>query len=411
MMAFREFMDNPAPRETDSNPPAADAPSPVQGRGPLDLRGRPLPPTPAKPETLLSLPLTTIKRYERPLSAVSMISGFAFDNYYFGRVDHPATQIVLFVYVVIAILSILFLHYVESRPETGGWFKRMEPLSIVATQFAFGGLWSAFVIFYGRSAVVAASWPFLFVLVAMLIGNEVFRKYHSRLAFACVLLFFALFSYAIFALPVFTGTMGRETFLESGLFAVAVFAVVLVLLSALGPKRIRKAWRYIAAGALGVYLTINVFYFTNILPPLPLALATADVFHTVTKTGDTYQATAEPQAWFRAPGTVPTLHVASGEPISLYSAVFAPIQLKTKILHIWQRYDPASREWHTESTVAYPITGGREGGYRGYSIKSSPRAGRWRVNIETPDGLVIGRVPFIVAVASAPVATSARTLR
>ena len=25
-----------------------------------------------------------------------MAGGFAFDNYYFGRVDHPATQIVLF---------------------------------------------------------------------------------------------------------------------------------------------------------------------------------------------------------------------------------------------------------------------------------------------------------------------------
>jgi len=229
MMAFREFINDPALRKAESNPPAADAPSPVHARAPEDLRGRPMASPRGKPETLLSLPLTTIKRYERPLSAVSMISGFAFDNYYFGRVDHPATQIVLFVYVVIAIVSILFLHYVESRPETEGWFKRMQPLSIVATQFAFGGLWSAFVIFYGRSAVVAASWPFLLVLVGILIGNEVFRKYHSRLAFACVLLFFALFSYAIFALPVFTGTMGRETFLQSGFFAVAVFAVVLVL--------------------------------------------------------------------------------------------------------------------------------------------------------------------------------------
>src|SRR5262249_16938770 len=129
------------------------------------------------------------------------------------------------------------------------------------------------------------------------------------------------------------------------------------------------------------------------------------------KAGNTYQVTAETQAWFRAPGTAPTLHVARDEPISLYSAVFAPIQLKTKILHIWQRYDTGAREWRTESTAAYAITGGREGGYRGYSIKSSQRPGRWRVNIETPDGLLIGRVPFVVAAASAPVAVTARTLR
>src|SRR5262249_26712404 len=159
------------------------------------------------------------------------------------------------------------------------------------------GLWSAFVIFYGRSAVVAASWPFLLMLVAILVGNEVFRKYHSRLAFACVLLFFALFSYAIFVLPMFTGTMGRQTFLQSGLFAVAAFTLVLMLLWALGPERIRGAWRHIAAGAFGVYAAINLFYFTNILPPLPLALANAGIFHTVTKTGADYQVAGEPQSW------------------------------------------------------------------------------------------------------------------
>ena len=37
--------------------------------------------------------------------------------------------------------------------------------------------------------------------------------------------------------------------------------------------------------------------------------------------------------------------------------------------------------------------GGRDGGYRGYTTKSTPAAGRWRVNIETSDGLLIGRVP------------------
>ena len=411
MTAFREFMGKSAQRTSESNAPATAAPSAGHGDTPVVSGGKTGGSGSAKPETLLSLPLSTLKRHERSLSAASMISGFAFDNYYFGRVDHPATQIVLFVYVAIAILSILFLHFVESRPGTKGWFKRIQPLSIVATQFAFGGLWSAFVIFYGRSAVVATSWPFLLLLVAILIGNEVFRKYHSRLAFACVLLFFALFSYAIFVLPVFTGTMGRQIFLLSGFLAIAAFSVVLNLLWRLGRERIKQAWRHIAAGALGVYLTINLFYFTNILPPLPLALADADVFHAVTKVGATYEVTEEPQTWLRVPGTDPVLHVVSDEPISLYSAVFAPVQLKTRILHVWQRYDPQVREWRTESTVEYPITGGREGGYRGYSIKSSPRTGRWRVNIETPDGLLIGRVPFIVETVSGAVATAKRNLR
>ena len=344
---------------------------------------------------------STIKRYERHISALSMITGFAFDNYYFGRVDHPATQIVLIAYLLSAIGAIIVLHFIESRAGLQGNLRKAYPLLVAGTQFALGGLWSAFLVFYGRSAVIAASWPFLLVLAAMLIGNELFQRYRSRLAFTCTLLFFALFSYTIFAVPVLTGTMSQRIFLLSGVVALIGFGVVLIVLWAIGPERIQKSWRGIALGALGVFASINLFYFANILPPLPLALANAGVFHAVTKTGNTYQAMAEPQAWYGAAGAAPVLHVARGDPLYLYSAVFAPIQLRTNILHIWQRYDEAAGGWRTESTVTFPITGGRDGGYRGYSIKSSPRTGRWRVEIATADGRIVGRVAFSVASGSA----------
>jgi len=258
-------------------------------------------------------------------------------------------------------------------------------------------------VFYGRSAVIAASWPFLIVLAAMLVGNEVFRKYHSRLAFTCTLLFLALFSYAIFVVPVVTRSMGRRTFLLSGSLAVVAFVVILGVLSAIGPQRMRKAWRGIIGGALGVYACLNLFYFTNVLPPLPLALSNAGVFHGVDRSGPVWQGTAEPSAWYGSTWINPVLHVTRGEPLYLYSAVFAPIQLKTDIVHVWQRYDDAASAWHTEAKVTFPIMGGRDGGYRGISSKAAPRPGRWRVDIETPDGLVIGRVGFSVASVSTPV--------
>ncbi len=351
---------------------------------------------------LVSPLFSTIKRYERQLSAVSMVGGFVFDNYYFERVDHPATQIVLFAYLFIAIGSIVLVHFVESDAEPPSLLVKSRPLLVVATQFALGGLWSAFLIFYGRSALTATSWPFLVVLGGMLIGNEVFRKYHARLAFTCTLLFLALLSYAIFAVPVFTGTMGRSVFLFSGGLAVGAFALVLFVLRTVGGDRLRKAWRGITLGAIGVFATINVFYFANILPPLPLALSQAGVFHSVIKDGETYRAVAEPQATFAWLDTVPVMHVASGGSLSVYSAVFAPIQLRTNVVHVWKRYNETARTWRTESTVRFPIVGGRDGGYRGYSIKSTPASGRWRVDIETSDGLLIGRVAFSVTPGSAP---------
>jgi hypothetical protein len=42
------------------------------------------------------------------------------------------------------------------------------------------------------------------------------------------------------------------------------------------------------------------------------------------------------------------------------------------------------------------IAGGREAGYRGYTTKSKLDPGEWRVDVETKDGRVIGRIGFHV---------------
>src|SRR5262245_57669879 len=233
----------------------------------------------ASSENQLSRLVSAFKRNEHRLSAAAMVGGFGFDNYYFDRVDHPATQIALLGYLASAIGSILLIHFIESRPEPPALLKRSHSLIVVATQFAFGGLWSAFLILYGRSALAGTASPFVMVLAAMMIANEVFRQHHSRLAFTCTLLFLALFSYTILAVPVFIGSMGRLIFALSGLLAVAVFVLVLKALNKIGHERIERAQAGIALGAAGVFLTVNVFYFTNILPPLPLTLAHAGIFH------------------------------------------------------------------------------------------------------------------------------------
>jgi len=364
-----------------------------------------------------------------------MVAGFVFDNYFFGRVDHMRTQFVLFAYILLAIGSIVFMHFIETRADSeaqkkigpgaigsivfthseshsdSDGLKKIRPLVIAATQFAVGALMSAFLVFYGRSAVFTVSWPFLIVLGAIFIGNEVFKRYHDRLVFTCTLLFFVLFSYTIFVVPIVTGVMGKRIFLLSGAIAAAAFAVVVVALSIIGPQRMRRSWKGIAAGAVAVLVILNVSYFTNVLPPLPLALANAGVFHSVTRDGAVYRAVGESRNWISVPWLEPTIHVDRGESLYVYSAVFAPIQLQTRIMHVWQRYDDAAKDWKTQAVVAYRITGGRDGGYRGYSIKSTPATGHWRVNIQTGDGRLIGRVAFSVVPASSAVTRVAQVLR
>ena len=55
----------------------------------------------------------------------------------------------------------------------------------------------------------------------------------------------------------------------------------------------------------------------------------------------------------------------------------------------------SDRRIHERSEVREAI-GGRDGGYRGYSIKNDVTAGKWRVNVKTGDGKLIGRVGFTV---------------
>ena len=337
-----------------------------------------------------------LKPYERHLSAAAMVGGFAFDSVSYGRLDHPVTQTLLLVYLVAAAGSIVVLHYLHVKPESEGFAAKLRGYLPAVTQFAFGSLWSAFLVFYARSGVLAASWPFLLILAGIFIGNEVFRAYHSRLVFTSVLLFFALLSYAIFMMPMLTRNIGTVTFLLSGIAAMAVFFLFLRLLNWVSAARLGEVRWQVALGALAVFVTVNGLYFLNVLPPLPLALQKAGVFHSVKRLGPVYYAMTEPQSWNVYLGIPPVLHVEPGEPVFVYSAVFAPIKLSTRVFHRWQRYDDVKRQWVTKQSPSFAITGGRDNGYRGYTKRTGPEPGLWRVDIDSVDGRLIGRTQFMV---------------
>jgi len=250
------------------------------------------------------------------------------------------------------------------------------------------------------------------LLLGFLVGNEVFRKYHSRLVFTSLLFFFALYSYSVFVVPVFTKTIGRVTFLASGAVAVVAFLFFLSLLAGLDRARYRQVRWKLIGGALAITAAMNAFYFTGILPPLPLALSDVGVYHAIRHKGAIYEVQGESESWTQQLGlTRPMIHVARGQKLALYSAVFAPIKMTTRITHRWQWWDAYAKSWRTQTVVTFPISGGRDRGYRGYSIKTNPKPGDWRVDIDAEDGRLIGRLAFGVALVPSPAATTTRYLQ
>jgi hypothetical protein len=366
----------------------------------------------------IQLWMTTLKTYERHLSAAAMAGGFGFDFFTYGRVDHPVTQTLLIVYLSVAAISIALLHWLEAHPAWEHKFVvKLRGYLPALTQFVLGSLWSAFLVFYARSGVLVGSWPFLIVLAAIFIGNEVFKQYHARLIFTTTLFFFALLSYCAFMLPVFTHAIGQAMFLTSGIVAVLIFAGFLWLLGRLSVAQLGEVKWQIAGGGVAVYLLVTTLYFLDVLPPLPLAMQQSGVYHSICRVpargvircvgtkpdaslprnkSTYYQAVEEPQSWMHIFGAPRIIHVEAGKPVIMFGAVFAPVDLNTTTYYVWKRYDERAGGWQTVQRLTNALHGGRDKGYRGYTYKSNVGAGLWRVDVVSVDGRLIGRTDFTV---------------
>lgn len=343
-----------------------------------------------------------IVRYQHELSIASFVVGFAIDSMVLKRIDLLISNVVLYSYLVIVVVVMTLLHSIAAYPRMSDSFSHKEWLPFVA-QFAFGGMFSGFLIFYSQSGSLVASWPFMALILALIITNEFLRSYHTRLAFQTTLLFFCLFSFAIYTVPIFMGTMGGSIFIGSGVLALVLVLAFVGFLALVGYRRVLEAWRRMAIGIGLVYVVINTLYFTNILPPIPLALKTIGVYHRVEKVGEVYTAESENAPWWNVPFFRPKISIGPNESLFVYSSVFAPTKLQTSVVHEWQYYDKSKGSWVTASTIWFPIAGGRDGGYRGYSEKTLIFPATWRVNVETERGQLIGRTSFTVArLGSAP---------
>src|SRR3989344_2081803 len=336
--------------------------------------------------------------YERYLSPLALISGFVIDNFIlFKRVDAWTSHLLLFFYLALSATGIALLNLIQTgRIRHAFWLKAAPFLPVVA-QFSFGGLFSAYVILYSKSAAFSVSWIFVVILAALLLGNERFTRFYSRFTFQIGILFTALLSFLIFYVPVVLTRIGSEIFLLSGALAILLMAIFIRGLYFLMPQHVRAHRLQIAKNVGAIFLIFNVLYFTNAIPPLPLALKEAGVYHNIKKTGDKYLLETEPAAWYEAYLRYNTVfHRAPGESVFVYSAVFAPTRFSTTILHEWEHYDEGASKWARSATFGFPITGGRDGGYRGFSLKESVEEGKWRVNVKTVDGKIVGRISFTI---------------
>lgn len=366
---------------------------------------------PAEPfgRSLLQWTSQLTARYARTqlsLSSVSLVGGFVFDAVTLKRIDMFWENFWVVVHLLVVAFCILWVNHEANFDREGeGRTTKLDSWLTNLLQFFFGGLLSTFMVFYFRSGTFWVSWPFYLVLLTAFVANEKLKSRHARLEFQLSLLFLSLFCFMIFILPVVLHSIGRLVFLFSGALSLALWWFFVRLLRGRAKEGFSHHKETVIASTAAIFIVINVLYFMNVIPPLPLSLQDASVHHSIMRTENgAYLVQSENQGLLGFFRLAPRFHLAPGVPVYFYSAVFSPTSLNTEIIHEWQTYD-SRRGWITADRIALSVRGGRDGGYRTYSVKSGVKPGAWRVNVETPTGAILGRLRFNVFAQSGAPAT------
>ncbi len=348
-------------------------------------------------------PYAFYRRNERYAPLLFFFGGVVWDALTLDRIDAWFDNALLLLYLSAVTVLLAVSALVEHNRTKHPWCLRYREWFPHAIQFFLGALFSAHVVFYFQSADLGPTAVFLVILMVLLVANEFIHQRMFNLYLLFALYFLACASFFIFFIPVVTKTMNYQTFIGGALLGLVITGGMVLYLAASGVfQKLRQLYFGLGVVAL-LFGMLNVFYLQNWIPPVPLAMRYGEVFHHVQRADGVYELHYEPaDSWWAE--VSPTFHRAEGERVYCFAAVFAPTDLKTRIYHKWQHFDEAQQAWVMTDDIPYNVLGGRNRGFRGYTYKQNLSPGRWRVDVETEDGRLIGRIPFRIVPVNAPIA-------
>ena len=331
--------------------------------------------------------------HEKNVSTFSLVGGFLFDSFALNRIDSPFVNGWLLFNLLAVVACIVLINREDNiGPKHDSW-KHFWLFNIM--QFGFGAILGGSFRFYLRSGTIAGSWPFLLILLGALLANEYLRKHHARLIFRLGFLYLSIFVLSIFMLPLLFHRIGALVFILSGIVSLLLFRVFKAMLRKFGKEKSARNAKTIWLSTFSIFAIINILYFTNLIPPIPLSLNDAGVYHSIAVDSQgNYRVASEKKIGlskyleFRE-----KIHLVEGEPLYAYAAIFAPGSLTTEVVQEWQSKNTYG-EWVTATRIPLYLSGGREEGFRTYSTKFSLTPGDWRVNVKTLRGQLIGRINF-----------------
>lgn len=343
------------------------------------------------------------KEHSSHITTILFVIGIVFDFIILPDIDDPNAKLVGLGYLVGIGFLILFREWLVSRNTASIFEQRMYSLTTFAIVCFLGSTLSFISIYSIRSTDLTVSWPFFLFLLLCILANELVSTHNMRLALDIGILYVSTVFYFIFHLPVILGESNDSTFGVSIITALVVTLAYGVIVTRSSEAAEHESSR-IYALAFGVPMFVGMMYFLNVIPAVPLSLKDKGIYHHIERSEKgTFRVLYEEDTRMFSTYRNGEVILDQQDPtLYFFSAVDAPATLTAPLSHVWEKYNQESHTWEERATIPFGIQGGRESGYRAYSIKEHVDTGLWRVTVKVDENRIVGRYTFIVNKGAAP---------
>ena len=351
------------------------------------------------------------EKHEPACTVAFFVAGFLFDTIAVGRIDklhniiHQASY--LFLCALFTACELRESHGAFTPPER---LKTAWRYHEGATHFMLGTLLNIYTLFFFKSASMGISLLFPLLLAGLLAVNELKPFDSSGTLLRMSLFSLCLVSYFTYLIPTLVGFIGALPFLASIACAGACVWALAWRLRARLPGKEQDVDRHILYPFAAVALAFTILYFGKIIPPVPLSLSEIGIYHSVSRDLDGFVLESTRSRWRFWERGDQTYLARPGDAVYCWVSVFSPTRFKERLAVRWL-YDDPRHGWSDQDAIPLDITGGRDEGWRGFTLKSKHKPGRWSVRVTTSDGRELGRIGLTIVSDETTEPRASRVLR
>ena len=331
-----------------------------------------------------------LKEHGKHVSTALFIIGFIIDFTYLPAVEHTLTPYIGIFYTIGLGFSLFARSFLLTLAKGDVFGNKVSNLLSLFLAFFSGSILSYIFVLYYRSSYIAGAFPFFLFALFVIIANEYIKTKKYRTYLDICIFYFVVTALSVFLLPFLFHSVSSFVFLFSLVFAGTVSALYAhALLHVLTKNLLQK--KIVYSLVLWAPFAFAFLYYTNSVPPLPLSITSATIYHDLQKVGSDYKVLEEVKTRVST-----TYHVKEGRPLYFFTTIFAPSLISAPIDHIWEKYDENTSSWKIMTSASYPLIGGRKEGYRGYTISNDTTPGKWRVSVYLDRKRLLGRHYFTI---------------